>query len=409
MAVVGKLSARKVETAKPGTKIGDGGGLWLMTVSTGARYWSFRYKLRGGRPREMGLGSASDVSLAEAREAARECRRLIRAGIDPMKHRDAEKAEQRGMSFADVAALYIEAHADSWRNLRHRRQWGATLRQYVFPKIGSLGVNQIGVGDVLAILEPVWRAKPETASRVRGRIESVLDYAAARRWRTGDNVARWSGHLDQLLPERSKVRSVKPHAALPWRELPEFWVELGKQPGVAARALAFTILTASRTGETIGATWQEIDSGARTWTIDEARMKAGKRHVVPLSDAAMAILSEMVRDRRKDSDPVFQSPRGRQPLSNMAMAAVLKRMRRPDLTVHGFRSCFTDWVSEATSYDYAVREMALAHTIESKVERAYRRGELIEKRTRLMRDWAAYAEGRSLPEGEVVPIRAKGA
>ena len=409
MAVVGKLSARKVETAKPGTKIGDGGGLWLMTVSTGARYWSFRYKLRGGRPREMGLGSASDVSLAEAREAARECRRLIRAGIDPMKHRDAEKAEQRGMSFADVAALYIEAHADSWRNLRHRRQWGATLRQYVFPKIGSLGVNQIGVGDVLAILEPVWRAKPETASRVRGRIESVLDYAAARRWRAGDNPARWSGHLENLLPERAKVRRVQHHAALPWRDLPAFWTELGKQPGTAPRALAFTILTAARSGETLGATWQEIDLAARLWTVPPERMKAGREHRVPLSDAAMAILAEMVRDRRKDSDPIFQSPRGRKPLSNMAMSAVLRRMKRDNITVHGFRSTFSDWVAEATAYDHAVREMSLAHAIGDKVEAAYRRGELLEKRARLMRDWAAYAEGHSVPEGEVVPIRAKGA
>ena len=328
----------------------------------------------------------------------------MRAGIDPMQHRDATKAEQAGMSFADVAALYLEAHADSWRNEKHRKQWAATLRQYVFPKIGSLGVNQIGVGDVLAILEPIWRTKPETASRVRGRIEAVLDYAAARHWRAGDNPARWSGHLDTLLPERAKVRRVQHHSALAWRDLPTFWADLAMQPGTAARALMFTILTAARSGETLGATWREIDLTARLWTVSGERMKAGREHRVPLSDAAMAILAEMAPDRRKDTNSVFQSPRGRKPLSNMAMTAVLRRMKRDDITVHGFRSTFRDWVSEATSYDHAVAEMALAHAIGDKVEAAYRRGDLIKKRARLMCDWAAYAEGRSVPAGEVVPI-----
>ncbi len=403
MAVVGKLTARKVETAKPGTKIGDGGGLWLMTTATGARYWSFRYKLPGGRPREMGLGAASDVSLAEAREAARECRRLIRAGMDPMQHRDATQAEQRGMSFADVANLYLAAHADSWKNEKHRKQWAATLAQYVFPKLGSMGVNQIGVGDVLAVLEPIWRVKPETGSRVRGRIEAVLDYAAARHWRTGENVARWAGHLETLLPERAKLRAVRHHPALPWRDLPTFWTELAAQAGVAAAALRFTILTAARSGETLGATWREIDMAARVWTVPGERMKAGKPHSVPLSDAAMAILGEMAQDRRRDTDPVFPSPR-RGHLSDMAMTAVLRRMKRDDIVPHGFRSTFTDWAQEATNYDHAVREMALAHAIGNKVEAAYRRGDLIEKRRRLMQDWAAYAEGRAAPAGEVVPI-----
>lgn len=406
MAVVGKLSARKVQTAKPG-KIGDGGGLWLTIHPNGARYWSFRYKMPGGRPREMGMGSESDVSLAEAREAARENRRLMRAGIDPITHKNAAQAEQRGMSFADVAALYLEAHADTWRNPKHRAQWGATLRTYVFPKIGSLGVNMIGVGDVLAILEPIWREKPETASRVRGRIEAVLDYAAARHWRTGDNPARWSGHLDTLLPERAKVRKVQHHPALPWRDLPGFMADLTKQPGTAARALAFTILTAARTSETLGATWAEIDLAARLWTIPAERMKASREHRVPLSDAAMAILAEMAAHKRKDTSPVFPSPRPGKLLSNMAMSAVLRRMGRDDLTVHGFRSTFRDWAAEATSYERDVAEMALAHAVTNKVEAAYRRGELIEKRARLMQDWATYAEGRAAPAGEVVPIRVR--
>ena len=404
MAVVGKLTARRVQTAKPG-KIGDGGGLWLTTLPSGAKYWSFRYQMTGGRPREMGLGSEADVTLAEAREAARENRRLIRAGIDPMAHRDAERAEQRGMAFADVAALYIEAHADTGRNEKHRAQWGATLRAYVFPKIGSMGVNQIGVGDVLAVLEPIWRDKPETASRVRGRIESVLDYAAARHWRTGDNPARWSGHLETLLPERAKLRKVQHHAALPWLEMPGFMDDLAKQPGSAARALAFTILTAARTNETLGATWAEIDLSARLWTIPAERMKNKREHRVPLSGAAMAILAEMVAYRRRDTSPVFPSPLPGKALSGMAMSAVLKRMGRDDVTVHGFRSTFRDWAAEATAYERDVAEMALAHTVANRVEAAYRRGELIEKRARLMQDWAAYAEGRSVPAGEVVPIR----
>ena len=406
MAVVGKLSARKVQTAKPG-KIGDGGGLWLTIHPNGARYWSFRYKMPGGRPREMGMGSESDVTLAEAREAARENRRLIRAGIDPITHKNAAQAEQRGMSFADVAALYLEAHADTWRNEKHRAQWGATLRTYVFPKIGSMGVNMIGVGDVLAVLEPIWREKPETASRVRGRIEAVLDYAAARHWRTGDNPARWSGHLDTLLPERAKVRKPQHHPALPWRDLPGFMADLTKQPGTAARALAFTIYTAARTSEVLGATWAEIDLAARMWTIPAERMKASREHRVPLSDGAMAILAEMVAHRRRDTSPVFPSPMLGKALSGMAMSAVLKRMGRDDLTVHGFRSTFRDWAAEATAYERDVAEMALAHAVANKVEAAYRRGELIEKRARLMQDWAAYAEGRSVPAGAVVPIRGR--
>lgn len=403
MAVVGKLSARKVQTAKPG-KIGDGGGLWLTVMPNNSRFWSFRYRMPGGRPREMGLGSEDAVSLQEARESAREQRRLMRAGIDPMAHRDAAKAEQRGMMFADVAALYLEAHSDTWKNEKHRKQWRSTLDTYVLSKLGSLPVNAIGPGDVLAVLEPVWRSKPETASRVRGRIEAILDYAAARHWRTGDNPARWSGHLDQLLPERSSVRRVVHHPALPWRDLPGFMTDLAKQPGTAARALAFAILTGARTGEAIGASWSEIDLVQRLWTVPAERMKAGREHRSPLSDAAIAILTEMQIYRRRDTDPLFPSPRPGKPLSNMAMSAVLKRMGRAGLTVHGFRSSFRDWASEATNYDRAVAEMALAHSIGDKVELAYRRGSLLEKRRRLMADWAAYAEGRTVADGQVVPI-----
>lgn len=403
MAVVGKLSARKVQTAKPG-KYGDGGGLWLTVLPTGSRFWTFRFRLNG-RSREMGIGPDHTVTLAEAREAAREARRLTRAGIDPIDHRKAEKAEQAGMSFADVAELYLAAHADSWRNEKHRKQWRSTLEQYVFPRLGARGVAAIDTGDVMAVIEPIWKEKAETASRVRGRIESILDYAAARHWRAGDNPARWKGHIENLLPERAKVARVQHHAALPWRDVPAFMGELAQQGGVAARALAFTILTACRTGETIGATWQEIDLANRLWIIPPERMKAGKGHRVPLTDAAILILGEMAALRRRDTDPVFPSPR-RGHLSNMAMSAVLKRMGRTDITTHGFRSSFRDWCSEATSYDHAVAEQALAHTISSSVERAYRRGDLLDRRRRMMGDWADFCGGKSEGGGAVVPIGA---
>lgn len=399
--VVGKLSARKVQTAKPG-KYGDGGGLWFTKLATGAAFWSFRYRLND-RSREMGLGPEHTVTLAEAREAARDARRLVRSGIDPITHRDAAKAEQVGMSFADVSELYLSAHQETWKNPKHRSQWRNTLRDYVLPRLGSRGVNTIDTGDIMAVIEPIWREKPETASRVRGRIETVLDYATARHWRAGLNPARWQGHLDQLLPERSKVAKVIHHAALPWRDLPAFVADLSKQDGMGAAALRLTILCATRTSETVGATWSEIDLAGRLWVLPAERMKAGREHRVPLSDAAMAILGDMAAHRRKDTDPVFMGP-GRKKLSTAAMSATLRRMGRTDITVHGFRSTFRDWASEATSYDRAIAEMALAHTIGDKVEAAYRRGDLIEKRTRLMNDWAAYCSGIAPASGEVVHI-----
>lgn len=308
-----------------------------------------------------------------------------------------------------MAAAYIAAHEASWRNAKHRQQWGNTLADYAFPVLGKLGVGMIGTADVTRVLEPIWRDKPETAARVRGRIEAVLDYAAAREWRTGENPARWRGHLANILPARAKLARVEHHAALPWRDVGAFMATLAEQEGIAALALRFAILTAARTGEVIGARWGEIDASNAIWTVPAARMKAQQEHRVPLSDAALAVLAEMAKLRRSD-DPaefVFPGARAGQPLSNMALAMTLRRMGRDDVTVHGFRSTFRQWCAEATNTPRELAEAALAHTLKDKVEAAYQRGDMMEKRHRLMSDWATFC-ARPAPAGEVIPLRARG-
>ncbi len=407
-----KLTAVKVRSeTKPGLH-GDGGGLALQVKTDPkgkwiARSWVFRYKLNG-KARYLGLGSTSDVSLADAREKAAEARKLIRAGLDPIDERRRAEAEARSAAglttFAEVAAAYIAAHEPSWKNPKHRQQWRNTLETYATPVLGEISVAAIGVGEVTRVLEPIWRDKPETASRLRGRIEQVLDYATARGWRKGDNPARWKGHLDNLLPARGKLARVEHHAALPWREVGAFMAELNGQPGIAAKALAFTILTASRTSETVGATWREIDLANKVWTIDGRRMKAGREHRVPLSNAALAILKDMQIGGTKPDAPVFPGGRAGRPLSTAAMSALLARMGR-DVTVHGFRSTFRDWCGEATNYPREVAEAALAHTLRDATEAAYRRGDALEKRRKLMADWAVYC-ARPTAVGEVVALRA---
>jgi integrase len=293
------------------------------------------------------------------------------------------------MTFKACAEAYIHAHQAGWRNAKHRAQWPATLNTYAYPVFGDLPVQTIDTGLVLRAIEPIWTIKPETASRLRGRIESVIGWAAAKGYRpSGENPARWKDHLENLLPAKSKVRRVEHHAALPYGQLPEFVAELRRQEGVGALALEFAILTAARTGEVIGAQWDEIDTGARLWTIPGARMKAGKEHRVPLSDAAMAIVEAVVA--LKQGDFVFPGAKARRPLSNMALLMTLRRMGRDDLTAHGFRSTFSDWCAERTGYPSEVREMALAHTVGDKVEAAYRRGDLFEKRRKVMENWAVF-------------------
>jgi integrase len=403
-----RLSARTVATiSKPGL-FADGGGLYLHVSASGAKSWIFRWA-RDRKSHDMGLGTAGDddVTLAEARDLAADARRKVRAGDDPIADRKSERLRKRleaakAMTFRQCAEAYIKAHEAGWKNAKHAAQWPATLSTYAYPVFGGLPVQAVDVGLVMKALEPIWTAKPETAGRVRGRIESVLDWATARGYRQGENPARWRGHLENLLPNRAKVRRVEHYAALPYSEIPGFIAELRQQEGVAARALEFTIETGARTGEVIGAKWPEIDLGGRLWIVPGERMKTGREHRKPLSEPAVAIL-EGLRELRQ-SDFVFPGQRVGRPLSNMAMLQLLKRMGHPELTVHGFRAAFTDWAAERTNFPDEVRQMALAHVVSDKVEAAYRRGDLFEKRRQLAEAWARFCTAPVIT-GEVVAIR----
>ncbi len=420
----GKLNTLSVKRARAPGRYADGGNLYLFVRPSGARTWTFRFKLPGGKAREMSLGVEPDVTLAEAREKARDARRLLEAGKDPLDDRANTKREAAGQdtTFKEAAARYIRAHEDSWRNAKHRAQWSSTLATYADPTLGALPVGKVATGNVVAVLEPIWRLTPETASRLRGRIEAVLDYATALGWRAGENPARWKGHLANLLPKRSKLDAVQHHAAMPWGECPAFMRELAGQGGTAALALRFAILTAARTSEVIDATWGEISLDRRIWTVPASRMKAAKEHRVPLSKSALAVLEVLHTPDVKPGNPIFPGSTHGRPrkitqavtkaahsvatargLSNMAMAALMRRMKRGDLTVHGFRSSFRDWAAETNPAPREVAEEALAHTLKDKVEAAYRRGDLLERRTKLMEDWAAFLS-RPAGAGSVIPI-----
>jgi integrase len=400
-----KLSAVEVKGIGQRGMYHDGGGLYLQVSAGGAKSWIFRFML-DGRSREMGLGPVHAIPLADARKRAAECRRIRFDGIDPIEARRAQRGQKKldaakSMTFDACAAAYIDAHKAGWRNAKHIDQWTNTLATYAGPVFGSLPVQAVDVGLVMKALEPIWQTKPETASRLRGRIESVLDWAAVRGYRKGDNPARWRGHLDKLFPARGKVRKVEHHPALPYDGLADFVAVLRSQEGIAARALEFLILTATRTGEVIGARWDEVDLEEKIWVVPPARMKAGREHRVPLSAAAAAVLEQMKEVR--ESDCVFPGGKRGKPLSNMAMLAVLKRIGRSDLTAHGFRSSFRDWAAERTNFPRDVAEMALAHTVIDKVEAAYRRGDLFQKRRQMMEVWAKFCATTS-PPAEVVRI-----
>ena len=393
-----RLSAVEVKNATERGMYHDWGGLYLQVSAGGAKSWIFRFMLNG-RAREMGLGPVHAIPLAEARKRAAECRRLRLDGIDPIDVRGAERDQRKleaakAMTFDACAAAYIDVHKAGWRNAKHREQWPNTLNTYANPVFGSLPVQAVDVGLVMKALEPIWQTKPETASRLRGRIEAVLDWATVREYRKGENPARWRGHLDKLLPARSKVRKVEHHPALPYDELADFVTALRSQEGVASRALEFLILTAARTGEVIGARWDEVDPVEKMWVVPAARMKARREHRVPLSAGAVAVLKEMKEIR--ESDFVFPGGKKGKPLSNMAMLAVLKRMDRGELTAHGFRSSFRDWAAERTNFAREVAEMALAHMVGDKVEAAYRRGDLFQKRRQIMEAWARFCGPQEL-------------
>jgi integrase len=392
-----QLTSLKIARLNTAGRYGDGLGLWLQVGPTGGKAWLFRYQ-RAGKARQMGLGALHTISLAEARDKARECRKLLLAGMDPIEakrdHRTRTAlAKAQGTTFRECAERYIGAHQASWRNPKHAAQWPATLASYVFPHIGALPVAAIDTDLVLKCIEPIWAAKPETAGRIRGRIELILDWAKAREMRLGENPARWRGHLDKLLPAKSKIAPTKHHAALSYREMAKFMALLRKRSGISVIALQFTILTAARTSEAIGAEQGEVDSKNRIWIVPAVRMKARREHRVPLADTTLKLLKSLPTE--KGNPHLFIGARSGAAVSNMAMLEVLREMDRGDLTVHGFRSTFRDWAAETTNYPNEVVEMALAHAVGDKVEAAYRRGDLFEKRRALANDWARYCDGKS--------------
>lgn len=379
---MGKLNSMAVlKTSAPGY-YGDGGGLWLQVAKGGSKSWVFRFTVNGRR-REMGLGPTHTIGLAEARARALECRKQVLDRKDPIELRRLAHARD-GITFDQCAAAYIEAHRASWRNAKHAAQWSSTLTTYASPVIGYMPVAAVDTAAVMRVLRPIWSVKTETASRLRGRIESVLGWATTSGYRSGDNPARWRGHLQNLLAAPSKVAKVAHHASLPWQELPALMARLRGCDGLAARALGFLILTAARSGEVRLARWDEISDGV--WTIPADRMKAGREHRVPLSKPALALLASLPRM----GDYIFPGVRYGSPLSDMSLTAVLRRMDRHDITVHGFRSTFRMWAAEATAYPREVCEHALAHSLPDKVEAAYQRSDLFVKRTALMREWADF-------------------
>lgn len=398
------LTVKKISRLRSARgKFADGFGLYLQVVNAQNASWLFRYK-RFGRTRWMGLGPLHTFSLDEARELARKSRQQIREGVDPLEQRRAQQqaeklAAAKTKTFKDCAEDYFAFHADKWKRGKSRRDFTGSLTSYVYPKIGHLPVAGIDTGMVLKCVEPIWKTKTTTASRIRSRIESILDWATVRGYRVGANPARWDGHLAHILPAAKQIAKVAHHAAMPYGEINAFMTALQAQQGVAARALEFLVLTATRTMETVGARWEEIDLAEKVWTIPQARMKKGQRdHRVPLCPRAL----ELLRGLPRLNDHVF--PAGRKDVARIAPNALARLFKGMGytVTVHGFRSTFRDWAAETTGYPNEVVEMALAHTIKNKSEAAYRRGDLFIKRTRLMDEWATYCAS---PPAAVMPMR----
>jgi integrase len=395
-----RLTARAVATASTPGMYADGGGLYLRVARSGAKSWCLRFMIDGAA-REMGLGGLAKVGLADARKKAAPLRLLLADKVDPIERRKLEKsastiAAARSMTFDECAAAYIKAHEIGWRHAKHHKQWTSSLARYVSPAFGAAPVRSIDVGMVMGVLEPIWAKTPETASRLRGRIERVLDWARVRGFREGENPARWRGHLDHLLPARSKVRAQKHYAAMPYTDIAMFMSDLRSRDGVGAAALEFLILCAARSSEVAGARWAEIDRAARMWTVPPARMKGGREHRVPLSSAAMAVLDRM----KAGGEFIFSNEPGR----GLGKGALAKQLKGHNYTVHGFRAAFKTWASERTNFPSELVEVALAHVVGDKVEEAYRRGDMLDKRRRLMSAWAGYC-ATPAPAGEVVPLR----
>lgn len=405
MRALNRLTSKAVSNKRTPGRYADGGGLYLLVRPTG-KYWMFRFRDRAtGRLRDHGLGPAWDVDLAEARERAAECRKLLRDGMDPIAAKrqminQAKRARATAVTFGECVRLCIAKNRGEWRNAKHAQQWENTLATYA-GKLNSLPVADIDTAMVRSVLEPIWSTKTETATRLRQRIEKVLDFATAAELRTGDNPARWRGNLKELLAKPSKLKDVEHRPALAYAGIGPFVAALRTRSGVAARALEFQILTATRPGETCGALWSEMDERQHVWIIPKGRMKAGKEHRVPLSAAALELLRKLPRT----SDAVFPGMRGK-PITTAATMKVLKSLR-PGLTAHGFRSSFRDWAGETTSYPREVIEAAMAHRLKDAAEAAYARGDMLAKRARLMADWAHYCETITPDQSDakVSPIR----
>lgn len=400
-----ELGALQVSRLKmPGRHaVGGVAGLHLWIKATGAKSWILRV-LVGPVRKDIGLGGFPDVTLAGARDAARRARDQIVQGIDPVEQRKQARAlllaeNATAKTFNQCAEAFIEAKGDEWKNPKHRQQWTNTLETYAAPHIGDLLVRDLTVSHILECLQPIWTTKTETATRVRGRIEAVLDWAAVRGYRQGDNPARWKGHLEQLLPKPSKVSKVEHHAAMALDDMGDFWLSLRAAKGQGARALEFAIVTAARSGEVRGARWPEFDLDAKIWTVPAERMKGKREHRVPLSTQAIALLKAVPKNEH--SDVVFGGVKG-QPLSDMTLSKVMRTMGLEQVP-HGFRSTFRDWAGERTNFPRDMAEMALAHVIESKVEAAYRRGDMLAKRLQMMQAWGDFIETPS-KRGNVVPM-----
>lgn len=387
------LTALQVKNAKPGDRLTDGGGLRLDVDQNGNRAWVFRFTSPvTSKERYAGLGSAADVPLAQARDAAQEARSLVRNGIDPIEHRNAQRKAakveaSRSITFKAYAEQFISGREAGWKNPKHRQQWRNTLRDYAYPVIGHMPIADVDTASVLSVLRPIWQDTPESASRLRGRIESILSAAKAEGLRAGENPAAWRGHLDQVLVSRKKVRAIVHHPALPYASLPAFMASLRADTSGASLALQFIILTAARYSEAAFADWREING--RSWTVPGARMKSKRPHTVPLSDAAMAVL-EIAREQYGDTGMIFPGMRDGRPISDVALAKAIKRHGTEPATTHGFRSTFRDWAGDKTTFPREVAEAALAHVIGDETEEAYRRGDALEKRRELMAAWAVY-------------------
>jgi len=399
-----RLSDPKVKNMKKPGWFPDGHGLYLQISNSGTKSWVYRYQINGKEHRH-GLGSYPTITLKAARGRAEDCRTLRSDGIDPIEHKRQKYADKiledaKSVTFKNCALAYIKSHKKGWKNRKHESQWTNTLETYAYPFIGDIAVQKINVGLVMQVIEPIWHEKTETASRVRQRIEKVLDWAKVRQYRTGDNPAVWRGHIENLLPKRSKIQKVQHFKAMPYKEVPEYFITLRKVKTITAKALAFTILTATRNNEVREAKWDEIDLKSGVWIIPENRMKAEKEHRVPLTKECLKILKEA--KKFQVNNYVFPGLRKNRPLSNQALLKLLKS-GQPTLTVHGFRSSFRDWCAEMTAYPREVAEAALAHSLSNATEAAYQRGDLFAKRFKLMDAWSTYCLTEK-KEGKTIPI-----